>query len=170
MLHWQRPQRRVALQLREGASSTDGVDGSPLASAGPAHAQLEAQRARQDELVARLEERERKLIDGHNAKTTRLRKELRGMHERLNATPSVTRSRPAPFCPDAPDSTPAHTAHSEPRPEATARARRARGRLARARGGALTGQGRAFMCATELACDPQPRARCGTGDGAVARR
>ncbi len=99
MLHWQRPQRRVALQLREGASRTDGADGSPLASVGQAHAQLEAQleaqRARQDELVARLEERERKLIDGHNAKTTRLRNELRRMHERLNAPPSVR--APAPF-------------------------------------------------------------------------
>ena len=145
MLHWQRPQRRVALQLREGVSRTDGVDCSPLVSVGPAHAQLEAQRARQDELVARLEERERRLIDGHNAKTTRLRKELRDMHERLNAAPSVTRSRPL-----LPRRTRLYTGShrtQRARPEATARARRARSRLARARGGAFPGQGRAFMCA-----------------------
>jgi hypothetical protein len=95
---------RDSVQLRAAASAKQDavvVEDSPLATLRQSHAaQLEALRARHKDEILRLEERERRLIDGHNAKTARLRKEQHALLEKLGITPSVP--APPPLLPCTP--------------------------------------------------------------------
>ena len=96
------------------------VEDSPLTTLRQSHAaQLEALRARHKDEILRLEERERRLIDGHNAKTARLRKEQHALLEKLGITPSVP--APPPLLPCTPQPfEQASAAHAWPNPHCLA--------------------------------------------------
>ena len=114
---------RDSVQLRAAASAKQDavvVEDSPLATLRQSHAaQLEALRARHKDEILRLEERERRLIDGHNAKTARLRKEQHALLEKLGITPSVP--APPPLLPCTPQPfEQASAAHAWPNPHCLA--------------------------------------------------